>query len=130
MNRRFLSLAVVLTGVLLAASPADDARAWLLRGNEAFLYGDYPAALSCYEKAETHTTDPAQVAFNLAAARYFLAQTHSEGRGANLQAAEELYRCCLDPSDPNYLQALYGLGTCLLQSAGPTGSEELARAVD
>jgi len=130
MNRRLLSLMILLTGVLLAAAPADDAKTWLRRGNEAFERGDYGSAIAHYEKAESHTTDPGQVAFNLAAARYFLALSSSEGRNSQLHEAEQLYRCCLDPEDPRHLQALYGLGTCLLQSAGSQGIEELNRAVN
>ncbi len=127
--RRLLAV-VLLTGVLLAAAPADETRTWLRRGNEAFQRGDYAVAISCYEKAEPRSTDPGEVAFNLATARYFLAESSSEGRWAQLREAEQLYRCCLDPEDPRHLQALYGLGTCLVQSAGAQGVEELNRAVE
>jgi tetratricopeptide (TPR) repeat protein len=107
----------------------DEAQTWLRRGNEAFGRGDYLTAIAEYEKAESVTTDPAQAAFNLAAARYFLALSRSEGRNSQLHEAELLYRCCLDPDDPRHIQALYGLGTCLLQSAGSLGVEELNQAI-
>ncbi len=128
MNRRFLTLPVLLAGVLLAATPVDDADTALRLGNAAFRCGDYSAAINHYEKAEATTTDPAQVAFNLAAAHYFLALSTDQERSSNLSKAEELYRCCLDPADPRHLQALYGLGVCLVQAG--QGREELARAGD
>ncbi len=128
MKRRFLAL-LLLAGLVLAAAPAEEAQTWLQRGNEAFQRGDYPSAIACYEKAERGTTAPGEVAFNLATARYFLASSRSEGRQANLHEAELLYRCCLNPDNPRHREALFGLGTCLLQSAGPLGGEELKQAV-
>lgn len=119
----------VMAVLLLAAAPAEEARTWLQRGNEAFGRGEYEIAIAHYEKAERGSTDPGEVAFNLATARYFLASSTGTGRNANLREAELLYRCCLDPDDPRHLKSLYGLGTCLLQSAGLQGGEELHQAV-
>jgi Ca-activated chloride channel homolog len=118
----------LLTGLLLAASPSRGVEGYLREGNAAFQRGDYAAAITLYEKAETISTDPAQVAFNLAVSRYCLAQEKNEERSTGFREAEVLFRCCLDKGDPRRARAWYGLGLCLLNKAA--SREELNQAFD
>jgi tetratricopeptide (TPR) repeat protein len=114
--------------LVLGASPAPDPEALLLEGHAAFARGDYAGAAALYEQAEVRSTDPGRVAFYLAGAKYHLA-LRSEGPSAELQEAEQLYRCCLTPDDPRRLRALYGLGNCLLHRAGERDAASLRAAV-
>ncbi len=100
----------------------------LIEGHTAFARGDYVGAAALYERAEMHSTDPEQVAFYLAGAKYHLA-LKSEGPSPELQEAEQLYRCCLDPSDSRRPHALYGLGNCLLHKAGQRDAASLRTAI-
>jgi hypothetical protein len=68
------------------------------------------------------------VAFYLAGAKYHLAR-QVEGFSPELQEAEQLYRCCLDPADPRRPRALYGLGNCLLHKAGERDAASLRPAI-
>ena len=100
----------------------------LQEGHAAFARGDYVGAAQLYEQAEMHSTDPAEVAFYLAGAKYHLA-VKMEGPSAELQEAEHLYRCCLDPRDPRRPHALCGLGNCLLHKAGNRDAAGLRAAL-
>ena len=83
MKRRLsVPLLFVLIGVLLAAAPPPpDVEALLREGNVKFQLRDYAAAIALYEKAESISTDPGQVAFNLAVAHYAWPRpTPSSGR--------------------------------------------------
>jgi tetratricopeptide (TPR) repeat protein len=132
MKKPFLSpialALVLLSGLLLAAAPVRNVEGCLREGNAAFERGDYAAAIALYEKAETISTDPGQVAFNLAVARYGLAQEKKESSATGLREAEMLFRCCLNPKNPRHARALYGLGLCLLYKAA--GPEDLNQAGD
>jgi tetratricopeptide (TPR) repeat protein len=114
----YLLLALLVPALLAArrGTPAD-AEALVRAGNAAFERGAYAEAVRLYERAEAISTDPRLVAFNLATARYQLAQ---EGDLRALPAAEEAYRCCLEAGDPRRARALYGLGNCLLIRASTT----------
>jgi tetratricopeptide (TPR) repeat protein len=118
--------------LLLASTPAlPDAETLLREGNAAFERGDFTAAVALYEQAEVRATDPGLVAFNLAAARYRLAQEAS-GPSSDLEEAEQLYRCCLEPGDPRRPRALYALGNCLLRKAsrGQPDPADIQAALD
>src|SRR5690242_17801657 len=91
---------------------APDPEKWLSEGHAAFARGDYAGAAALYERAEMYSDDPRRVAFFLAGAKYHLARK-TEGSSPELHEAEQLYRCCLDPADPNRPHALFGLGNCL-----------------
>jgi len=112
----------------LAASSATEPRQLLLEGHAAFDRGDYVGAAALYEQAEIHSIDPAHVAFYLAGAKYHLA-LKTEGPSPELQEAEQLYRCCLDPADSRRPPALYGLGNCLLHRAGQRDAASLRTAI-
>jgi tetratricopeptide (TPR) repeat protein len=100
----------------------------LLEGHAAFARGDYAGAARWYEQAETYSSDPAEVAYYLAGAKYHLA-ARLEGPSPELQEAELLYRCCLDPSNPRRPRALCGLGNCLLHKAGTRDAASLRTAL-
>ncbi len=75
-----------------------------------------------------HSTDPAEVAFYLAGAKYHLA-VKTEGFSPELREAEQLYRCCLEPANPHRPRALCGLGNCLLHKAGTNDEDSLRAAI-
>jgi hypothetical protein len=120
---------VVVLAVLvsLGAAPrgASTPESLLREGNAAFESGDYARAVTLYEQAELRTTDPGQVAFNLATAKYHLGISEA-GSVQTLREAEQLYRCCLTPGDPRRVRALYGVGNCLLARAVAQPSLDVA----
>jgi hypothetical protein len=98
--------------VLVAASPRERAaEGWLRKGDQAALRGAWAEAARWYEKAELWAEDPGLVAFNLATARYHLAESDPR----ELAAAEAGFRACL--TGPRRGRALLGLGCCLLLRA-------------
>jgi tetratricopeptide (TPR) repeat protein len=113
-------------GLSLSRQPAPERL--LQEGHAAFARGDYASAARLYEQAETRSTDPAEVAFYLAGAKYHLA-VKMEGPSPELQEAEQLYRCCLAPADPRRPRALCGLGNCLLHKAGTRDAASLRAAL-
>jgi hypothetical protein len=116
--RHCLLLGLLLPAVLAAGrSGPGDPDELIRAGNAAFERGAFAEAARCYEQAELRGTDPRLIAFNLATARY---QQVREGHLQALPAAEEAYRCCLEPGDPRRARALFGLGNCLLIRAGIT----------
>jgi tetratricopeptide (TPR) repeat protein len=119
-------LVIVLLGLKWSngASPKE----LLQEGHRAMAQGDYERAAALYEQAELHSTDPAEVAFYLAGAKHHLAKK-VEGISAELLEAEQLNRCCLDPSDPHRPHALCGLGNCLLHKAGSSDEGSLRSAI-
>jgi Ca-activated chloride channel family protein len=127
-SRRLAPAAVLVAVLLVAAAPTRDPDALLRQGNTAFARGDFAAAAELYEQAQLTSTDPALVAFNLAAARYHLA-AQTEGPSADLQEAEQMYRCCLDPADPRRPRALYALGNCLLRKGAGHDRAALEAAI-
>jgi tetratricopeptide (TPR) repeat protein len=112
----------------MGTSADVDPQKLLQEGHAAFDRGDYASAAALYERAEIHSTDPAQVAFYLAGAKYHLA-LKTDGPSPELHEAERLYRCCLDPADPRRPLALYGLGNCLLLKAGQRDAGSLRTAI-
>lgn len=119
-------LVIFLFGLKLSSEPSPETL--LQEGHRALARGDYERAAALYEKAELRSTDPVEVAFYLASAKYHLA-VKSEGISPELLEAEQLYRCCLDPSDPRRPRALCGLGNCLLHKAGTTDEGSLRSAL-
>jgi Ca-activated chloride channel family protein len=113
------NLVVLFLGLLVTKEPGPETL--LQEGRRAMARGDYERAAMLYERAEIHSTDPATTAFYLAGAKYHLA-AKTEGVTAELLEAEQLYRCCLNSSDPHRPRALCGLGNCLLRKSG--GSDE------
>ena len=113
---------------LLNPAEKPDPEKCLREGHAAFARGDYAAAASFYERAEVHSTDPAEVAFYLAGAKYRLA-LKMPGPSPELREAERLYRCCLAPSNPHRLRALLGLGDCLLHKSGGRDAASLRTAL-
>src|SRR5262245_1813767 len=114
-----LHVAVLGLAVLgISTGPALDVQELLRRGNDAFAYGDYAAALDLYQKTEDLTGDPGLVAYDKATALYRLA-LHTENSRSKLnmmQEAEQSYRRSLeDATGPRRVQALFGQGNCLLQ---------------
>lgn len=121
MKRRLsVPLLFVLVSVLLAAAapPPPDVEALLREGNVKFQLRDYAAAIALYEKAESISTDPGQVAFNLAVAHYALAQANSEQRSGGLREADALFRCCLDAQDPRQARCCTASG-CACSTTRP-----------
>jgi tetratricopeptide (TPR) repeat protein len=100
----------------------------LHEGRLAEARGDYDRAIVFYERAEFHSTDPAEAAFYLASAKYHVA-AKIEGISAELLEAEQLYRCCLDSSNPRRPRALCGLGNCLQRKAGAYDEGSLRAAL-
>jgi hypothetical protein len=117
---------VLLLGLTLVEKP--DPEKLLAEGHAAFARGDYAAAADLYERAEVHSTEPSQVAFYLAGAKYRLA-LKTPGLSPELLEAERLYRCCLDPADPHRPRALLGLGDCLVYKAGGRDGASLRTAL-
>src|SRR5262249_28720406 len=60
----------VLGIALLAANPRSEPLEFVYRGNEAFVGGDFTAAVDLYTAAEDTISDPGLVAFNKGAAFY------------------------------------------------------------
>jgi tetratricopeptide (TPR) repeat protein len=113
-----LAPAVLFAAVLsLAAAPVPDTESLLRDGNAAFRRGDYTTAAELYERAGLRTTEPALVAFNLAAAKYRAALESADGRAEELEEARKYFLCCLARDDPRRARALHFLGACLLQQA-------------
>ncbi len=119
-------LGITLFGLKLPREPSTEKL--LQEGHRAFASGDYERAAALYEQAELHSTDPAETAFYLAGAKYQLARK-VEGLSPELLEAEQLYRCCLDPSNPHRPYALCGLGNCLLHKAGSSDEGSLRSAI-
>lgn len=119
-------LLVLVLGLTFSREPSPEQL--LQEGHRAAARGDFETAAALYAKAELHSTDPAEVAFFLAGAKYQLA-VKSEGLSVELLEAEQLYRCCLDPSDPRRARALCGLGNCLLYKAGSSDEGSLRSAI-
>jgi tetratricopeptide (TPR) repeat protein len=116
----------LLLGLTLAEKA--DPEKLLTEGHAAFARGDYAAAADLYERAEVHSTEPARVAFYLAGAKYHLA-VKTPGLSPELQEAERLYRCCLDPADPRRLRALLGLGDSLVHRSSGRDAASLRTAL-
>jgi tetratricopeptide (TPR) repeat protein len=119
-------LVLLLFGLKLAREPSPEAL--LQAGHRAMARGDYERAAALYEQAELHSTDPVEVAFYLAGAKYHLA-VRIEGLSPELFEAEQLYRCCLDLANPHRPQALCGLGNCLLHKADSSDEGSLRSAI-
>jgi tetratricopeptide (TPR) repeat protein len=100
----------------------------LEEGRAAAARSDYERAVALYERAELRSKDPAEVAFYLAGAKYHVA-AKGEGISAELLEAEQLYRCCLDLSNPHRPRALCGLGNCLVRKAGAFDEGSLRAAL-
>ncbi len=124
--RTCILLVILLFGLKLSSEPSPEKL--LQEGHRALARGDYERAAAFYERAELHSTDPAEPAFYLAGAKYHLA-VKVEGLSAELLEAEQLYRCCLDSSDPHRPHALCGLGNCLLHKAGSSDEGSLRSAI-
>jgi hypothetical protein len=100
------------------AAPPPDPEALLREGNAAVARGDLQAAASSYARALERTTDPAPVAFNLAAVRLRLAvEGPPEDRPRELREAELLFGSFTRSGNPRRARALYGVGVCQLQRA-------------
>jgi hypothetical protein len=135
MNRqsRRLRLSVLL---LLLTLPLAGAAGYVTRpdveelvrlGNAAFAREDFAGAVAFYERAEDRTTDPGQVAFNLATARYHLVLTGESAAGVLREAELGFFRCCKE-EDNSGRRALawLGLGNCrVLRAGGEDGSQPL-----
>ncbi|HTU90995.1 MAG TPA: hypothetical protein VMF69_13030 [Gemmataceae bacterium] len=119
-------LVILLFGLKLSKEPSPEQL--LEEGHRALARRDFEKAAEFYERAELHTTDPAEAAFFLAGAKYHLG-AKVEGLSPELLEAEQLYRCCLDPSDPHRPHALCGLGNCLLHKAGSSDESSLRSAI-
>jgi Ca-activated chloride channel family protein len=102
-------LAVVFLGAVGAGTA--DVETLLRAGQRTADRGDLGRAVAYYEQARRLTTDPGQVAFNLAILHYRQAQA---GHTRALAEAEAAYRCCLEPQEPRRAMAQFGLGNCLL----------------
>lgn len=119
-------LALLLLGLKLWGDPSPEKM--LQEGHRALERRDYQSAVTFFQQAEQRSTNPAEVAFYLAESKYRLA-AKGEGLSLELLEAEQLYRCCLDPSDPHRPYALCGLGNCLLHKAGPSDEGSLRSAL-
>ena len=128
MSRPRTALGIALALALVGAAPGPDPEVLLREGNEAFARGDFARAAALFEKAEVRATDPGLVAFNLAAAKYRLAE--ADGSPQALLEAEQAYRCCVEPGNPRRAAALYGLGNCLLLKAGDRDAATLKAAIE
>lgn len=117
---------ILLLGLKWSNGPSPEKL--LQAGHGAMARGDYERAAALYEQAELHSTDPAEVAFYLAGAKYHLAKK-VEAISPELLEAEQLYRCCLDPSDSHRPYALCRLGNCLLHKAGSSDEGSLRSAI-
>jgi tetratricopeptide (TPR) repeat protein len=126
MRRGWLLVVLLLLGLKSSSGPPPEKL--LQEGHYALARGDYERAAALYEQAEIHSTDPAEVAFYLAAAKYHLA-IKREGLSPELLEAEKLYRCCLNTADSHRPWALCGLGNCLLHKAGSSDEGSLRSAL-
>jgi len=117
--------------VLIAALPVDRAYDLVRAGNEAFVRGDFQAALDIYGRAEDSIPDPGLVAFNEGAACYELAGKAGRAGGLHLfHQAEQRFRSCLaDATADRRAQALYNLGNALVEQAGTRDVSRLQEAV-
>jgi hypothetical protein len=112
-----LLLRLLLLVPLVAAAAkvrTTDPEALLRAGDAAFRASDPGQAAEFYDRAGIRTTEPSRAAFNLATAKYRLAQG---GKSEALGDAEVGYRCCLEKGNPYRARALFGLGNCLLLRA-------------
>jgi hypothetical protein len=73
------------------------------------------------------TTEPADVAYRLAVAKYHLAASPDS---SDLTEAEELFRCCVGRDNKNRPEALFGLGNCLLQKAKGRNLDMVRSAIE
>jgi tetratricopeptide (TPR) repeat protein len=122
------SVALALSALwLLGAATISDPQTLLKRGDEAVARGDYDTAVELYKQAEMRTTEPGEVAFRLAVAKYHLAASPDS---SELAEAEELFRCCLARDDKNRAAALFGLGNCLLQKAKGRNLDMVRSAIE
>jgi len=103
-----------------AHSPEHDL---VRRGNAAFADQEYAVALNYYEQAEDRIVDPGLVAFNKAAALYWLERYR--------EAELHYVRCLEDQQAPPLRKArgYYDLGNCLVKQARPDDAATLARAL-
>ncbi len=109
---------LILIVLVSGAAPPPDPEVLLREGNAAAARGDFQAAIASYARALERTTDPAPVAFNLAAARLRLAvEGDPEDRLRELREAELLFGSFTGSPNPRRARALYGLGVCQLQRA-------------
>jgi hypothetical protein len=123
-------LVIVFAAAALGWATGPLPEGLIRQGSAAFRGGDYVGAAALFERAEVRATDPGLVTFDLAAARHRQALAEG-GSPALLREAARLYRCCLGRDDPRRPRALYGLGTCLIQSATPASDvEALRQAID
>jgi hypothetical protein len=127
--RRLAALTLSAALAALGSAPVPDTEALLRQGTAAFERGDFAEAVTLFERAEPRATDPGLVAFNLASARYHLALAEG-GSAAAFRECAALFRCCVGPGEPRRARALFGLGNCLLQSAGGSDVETLREAAD
>jgi tetratricopeptide (TPR) repeat protein len=114
--------------VLLAAAPLPSPEALLEQGNAAMEAGDFTRAIELYEKAEPRADDPGRVTFNLALAKFQRAV--KDDSVSDLEEAEQLFRCLLDPNEPRRAQALFGIGNCELQKAGERDADSALTAIE
>jgi hypothetical protein len=126
--KRLLPVALLAIMLVGASTLPRNTEELLRRGNAAAEAGNWAEAARMYEMAEPWADEPEVVAFNLATARYHLAET---GDLRELVGAEEGYRACLE--GPRRGRALFGLGNCLmLRGVGPgrTDAVLLRAAID
>jgi len=127
MMGRITAVAVLAVVAVAAAPPATDPDDLLRQGHAAFARGDWEAAVEMYDEAALRATDPGPANFYLATAKYRLATSSSAPADA-LGDAEALYRACASVTGPHRLEALCGLGNCLVLR-GPTDARMLKDAV-
>lgn len=122
MKRPVPSTWLVFAGLsLIGAAPNADPEEQVRQGNAAFARGEYDSAVKLYASAEGRITDPGLVAFNTATALYRLGRYPS---------AEWHFRLCLqDATGPRRARVLYGLGNCLVHTAGERNVEALGEAI-
>ncbi len=128
--KRIVIPLLVVVALSLAAAPATETEALLREGNAAFRRGDYTAAADRYERAGLHTTEPALIAFDLAAAKYRQAVASADNRAKHLEEAKQYFSCCLRKEDPRRASALLYLGACLLQQALDGDADRAREAID
>jgi tetratricopeptide (TPR) repeat protein len=104
---------IVAVLVMAAAPPASETEALLRRGHAAFARRNWEEAADCYDRASLWATDPTPATLYLADAKYHLAAASAAPSEA-LREAEALYRSSVDAASPRRLEALLGLGNCLL----------------
>lgn len=125
MRKAVLLLAGIIA--LTAADPHVGASATVRSAHHAYQAGDLAKAAALYERALEESSDPRQLAFDLASIKYRLAlQT---GNLELILEAEQYYRCYLGSDDPRRAAACYGIGNCLLARAAGKDLEALRHAV-